>query len=356
VTNFAVIRVRKLKSESEINNTDAHNSRVSVVNHASQNPKLSQRLIGSNSPLFEKINHRINELSAKTRKDSVLSMEVLMSASPSYFRPNNPHAAGEFDHDKMKAWVRASVTYAKKKWGDNLLSADLHLDESTPHLHLIVTPISKKKRKKRSKQEFYEQYVLDANGMFGKKALSQMQTDYAEALNNLGIQRGLKGSPAQHQHVREFYKLVNESKKIETHYELPSPPLTNRTGWKKQQESEINRIISEKNAQIEYQKRNLNSLAKSTKLLAKFGGFKSVGRWFKRLSSLVKELATQRHENENLRREIDTLDTNFDKDVLQEVNSQIEQYKNAYAKKCKEVEVLRYHSERYPVPKGPSGP
>lgn len=235
-TEFAVLRVRKLKEQNLIRKTDAHNRRLSTVHHADNSGAKYKRVIGEERHLAKAIADRIAVTNCKTRSDSVLALEVLMSASPQYFRPDNPGAAGEYDRDRMTVWARASLKYAKEKWGENIICADLHLDESTPHIHLVVTPIATKQRKRRGKEEYYESCVLDANSMFGRKSLIQMQTEYAGALGPLGIRRGIRGSPAKHQQVKNFYRVVNESNNLSDNFELPAPPLTNRGEWQKNQQ------------------------------------------------------------------------------------------------------------------------
>lgn len=211
MSSFAVLRVRKLKEASVIEKADNHNRRKCKLSHTHPQIRRHKRLIGENQELGQLIDARIQGTNAKTRKDSVLAMEIVLSASPCFFRPDNPSVSGLYSREYMKAWATKSLEFARRTWGDNLICADLHLDESTPHFHLIVTPILEKKRKKRGKEDYYLNNVLDANSMFGPEALSRLQTEYGNELKPLGIKRGIKGSLAQHQPLSDFYKLVNES-------------------------------------------------------------------------------------------------------------------------------------------------
>jgi len=63
---------------------------------------------------------------------------IVLSTSPSYFRPGREHIGGAYEPDKVKAWAVASLAWAKRRCPDQLASAVLHLDEQTPHLHLLV--------------------------------------------------------------------------------------------------------------------------------------------------------------------------------------------------------------------------
>jgi hypothetical protein len=136
-------------------------------------------------------------LPEKRRKDAVLCMEGLLSASPEYFRPNNPSQAGVYDPKRTEAWVKASMAWLRKEFGDRLASAVLHLDEATPHIQVAIVPLDRTTGR------------LDAKTQFGRAELRRFQTDYAKALKPLGIRRGVEGSQAKHQDVQRYYGLVN---------------------------------------------------------------------------------------------------------------------------------------------------
>ncbi len=207
--NYAICRVGKLKSASKIRSVGNHNQRKMDVPNA--DPDRPQgRIYGSEKNLDQLVHERLEKTDCKTRKDSVLAMEIMLSASPSYFRPKNPLKWGTFEKEKLKSWVNTARDFLKEKYGDNLVAVDLHLDERTPHIHAIITPIEKKQRKKRGKDEYYEQNVLSAKTMFGKYQLRQLQTDYAKAVEPLGLVRGSPKSKSKHQTLKQYYgKLEN---------------------------------------------------------------------------------------------------------------------------------------------------
>jgi chromosome segregation ATPase len=94
-----------------------------------------------------------------------------------------------------------ALKWAYKEFGKkNVLSAELHLDETTPHLHMMVLPETPEGR-------------LSAKIVVGdRNRLSALQDSYAEALSPLGIDRGVKGSKAKHTSIRQYY---TETSKIE---------------------------------------------------------------------------------------------------------------------------------------------
>jgi len=98
-------------------------------------------------------------------------LTVVISASAGYFRPDDPDARGTFDPDRMEAWRDRSLAWLRAEFGPDLVYADLHLDEDTPHIHAVVAPTYSKKprkpgRKKRGETdaEFAERKAAAENG------------------------------------------------------------------------------------------------------------------------------------------------------------------------------------------------
>lgn len=80
-------------------------------------------------------------------------LQIVISGSPEYFRPDDPKAAGTWDDDRMEAWRVRSEAWLKAEFGDDLVHVALHLDEDTPHMHALVAPTYEKKARKPGKQK-----------------------------------------------------------------------------------------------------------------------------------------------------------------------------------------------------------
>ncbi|EIE48606.1 plasmid recombination protein [Citreicella sp. 357] len=80
-------------------------------------------------------------------------LRIVVSVSPSYFRPNEPDAVGTWDEDRLSAWKEAVMNQLRAEHGDDLVFAELHLDEDTPHIHAVVAPTYLKKARKPGKQK-----------------------------------------------------------------------------------------------------------------------------------------------------------------------------------------------------------
>ncbi len=215
---LAVLGVAKLHS-NQLKNADNHNRRVG--NHSHVDPErthLNKRLIGESKSLAELIDNRQAATQARKQSNSVVAVEILISVSPEYFRPDKPEKGGYWNHSFMEQWVLSAVKWLNQSFGKNLLCADLHLDEMTPHIHIMVAPIVEKEFKIRRTTEQIAKgeaaktrqgVSFCARDMFGPSQLMQLHDSYALALKPLGIERGKKGSATKHRHIRQYYQTVN---------------------------------------------------------------------------------------------------------------------------------------------------
>jgi hypothetical protein len=204
---LAILRVEKLKSFGSVGGSEAHTARLKDTPNADPT-KTNIRLIGNplDPLLSELVQAKIaSECKHKPRKDAVLCSEIFLSASPEYFRPDNPSKAGEWDDQLMWDFANASRQWLLDNYGDKCVRAELHLDEATPHIHAYVVPVNQKTKQLSHKAMF------GGNGNEGKQKLSKLQDSYALALAHLGIERGVKGSKATHTKVKEYYEAVNSN-------------------------------------------------------------------------------------------------------------------------------------------------
>ena len=98
---------------------------------------------------------------------------------------------------RLAAWAERSMTWLRERYGAaNVVAAVLHKDEQTPHIQALVVPINEQGR--------LSAYTYTG----GREKLARMQDSYAEAMRPLGLERGVKGSVAAHQTVKEFYAKI----------------------------------------------------------------------------------------------------------------------------------------------------
>lgn len=228
------MRFQKLKTAGQVAGVSNHNYRKK--NTLNANAKIANKaLVGSDNALND-LNQRYNTTRATKRKNGVLAYEFLLTASPIFFN----------DKSKLDKWTQKNIKWLESEFGkENLVNATLHLDERTPHIHAIVTPLKKNAKKK---------YTQSAKQFTGdKKKLSKLQDRYFESVKSLGLKRGIRGSTATHTYIDDFYNLVNEALNPNKDIEIPRleidfPPLFSLTQEKsekytKNQENIINNEV-----------------------------------------------------------------------------------------------------------------
>lgn len=181
---YAILRFAKLKTEAEVGGSGAHMMRTQPTPNA--NPGVSNRvLVGSTDPAKD-VDTRL-AAATQRRKNSVLAIEVLASASPEWFVDATKAQKAE--------WVRSTRSWIEGHFGkENVAHLQLHLDESTPHITGFIVPVDPD-----------SQRLNAARWLDGSAKLADMQTAYAKAVEPLGLVRGLEGSDATHTTIRQFY-------------------------------------------------------------------------------------------------------------------------------------------------------
>lgn len=71
-------------------------------------------------------------------------VQIVLSASPEFFRADN-QGPGEWDQSKLQEWRDSTMRWLREEYGDDLAHASLHLDEDTPHIHVLIVPTYTKK-------------------------------------------------------------------------------------------------------------------------------------------------------------------------------------------------------------------
>ena len=121
---------------------------------------------------------------------------------------------------KLDQWCADNLAWLNKTFGaDNVVSAVLHRDESTPHIHAAVVPIVtgerrkvKEKRipdkpgKKKYRKKSPDAVRLCNDDVMSRVKLKEYQDTYAEAMARYGLLRGIDGSVARHISTQEFYR------------------------------------------------------------------------------------------------------------------------------------------------------
>ncbi|MCT7953408.1 plasmid recombination protein [Ancylothrix sp. C2] len=193
-----ILRVKKFNSLQNLKTAASHDTRAFFTPNV--NPDRSVVILAGATHPDDVIKlTRLKIGSQKIRKNAVVGAEIILSASPEYFRPNDPSAYGKWDEEKLNLWEKASSQWLEQKLGDNILQTSLHLDEATPHIHCLWVPLNK--------QGKLSYWTTEFGGT--RDSLSKVQDSYAQALEPLGIERGIKGSKTTHTKIQQYYEAVN---------------------------------------------------------------------------------------------------------------------------------------------------
>ncbi|MDR1373191.1 MAG: plasmid recombination protein [Dysgonamonadaceae bacterium] len=161
----------------------------------------------------EAIRHRIESANIKRKisKNQVRALRIMLSGTPEDMQ--RVEASGKLDD-----WCKDNTDWLRETFGkDNLVSAVLHLDEKTPHIHATVVPIVSGERRKAkiAKQEDGKKKYRKKNpnavrlctdDIMARDKLKHYQDSYAQRMQKYGLQRGIEGSEAKHITTQQFYR------------------------------------------------------------------------------------------------------------------------------------------------------
>lgn len=139
----------------------------------------------------QEIKHRIQTAGCRVRKDSVKFVDTLVTVSPEFAKA---HEA------EMPEYFRRAFDFLKERVGEeNIISAVVHMDEKTPHMHLCFVPLTRDKR-------------LSAKEILGnKKSMIRWQDDFYVCMAERWpeLERGTPAVETKRRHLTpQWYKKV----------------------------------------------------------------------------------------------------------------------------------------------------
>ena len=201
---FAILRFAKYKGP-EISNIEAHNERTKE-NYAS-NPDvdtsrshLNFHLVTPQRKYRAEAEKQIAEAGCRTRSDSVRVVEALVTASPEFFKGKKK--------SEVKAYFQEALDFIQQHQNPRtIISAVVHMDEKTPHMHLSFVPLTADGR-------------LSAKEIVGnKKKLTQWQDRFWEHMVKKypDLERGESAGETGRDHIppRVFKQMARLTKQAE---------------------------------------------------------------------------------------------------------------------------------------------
>lgn len=162
------------------------------------------------------------------RKDATVYCECIISSDGAFFE--------NLTDDKQKEFFKSSLDYLKNRIGEEfIVSANVHLDETTPHMHVGFVPIIENS--------------LSAKKLIDRKFLREVQDQLPAYLKNIGfdIQRGIEGSKRKHKDIKEF------KKELDREVENKCKDINTMESHKNELESQIEQLEADLNKMtIEY--------------------------------------------------------------------------------------------------------
>ena len=192
---YAILRFAKHKGGAS-KALSAHHERTKEV-YAS-NPDIDKSLTVQNYHLVtphwsyeQEIRHRIRMAGCRVRKDSVKFVDTLVTVSPGFAKAHEV---------EMPEYFNRAFDFLKERVGEeNIISAVVHMDEKTPHLHLCFVPLTKDGR-------------LSAKEILGnKKNMIRWQDDFYACMAERWpeLERGTPAVETKRKHLTpQWYKKV----------------------------------------------------------------------------------------------------------------------------------------------------
>ena len=152
---------------------------------------------------YRSIQSRIEQAGCRTRKDSTRFVDTLVTASPEFFKDKSPKEIASF-------FQRAADFLIKRVGRENIVSAVVHMDEKTPHMHLTFVPLTRDNR-------------LSAKEILGNRGkLTKWQDDFFAYMVERypDLERGESASKTGRQHIttrlyKQAVSLSKQARKIE---------------------------------------------------------------------------------------------------------------------------------------------
>ena len=139
--------------------------------------------------------HRVG--SRKVRRDAVVLDEWIVGSDHGYFAEKSP--------EEVRKYFSDAIGYFAQKFGrENILYGNVHLDESTPHMHMGIVPITK-------------DHKLSSKRVFNRNTLREIQTEFPKYMQEHGheVVRGSEKSQRKKLSVAEYKHAKEEQKEIE---------------------------------------------------------------------------------------------------------------------------------------------
>ncbi|WP_294599250.1 MobV family relaxase [uncultured Phocaeicola sp.] len=327
------IQINKAKGSADTGASD-HIERKSIPKNAdSARTHLNRELVefpDGVSDRTEAISHRIRTAGIKRKitPDQVRAIRIVLSGT-------HEDMTRIQDGGRLDEWCDDNLQWLHRTFGkENTVSAVLHMDEHTPHIHATVVPIVTGKRRKANKEQEDGKCLcrkkantvrLCADDVLTRDKLVAYHDSYAKAMEKYGLQRGVRGSEARHTTTAQYYRdLKRKTGELEANM---------RQLQTEQQQAE--QQLDEVRQEVKSEKLELAKTEAKAAFVAKVGSLFGGGK--------LKEFE---HRNEDLQKRIQELEEEAIQREEQH-SKQIQEMKNAYERQYRKLSEFTDFVKRY---------
>ena len=216
---YISIQINKAKGSADTGASDHIERKTTPKNADPTRTHLNRELVqfpDGVADRTEAISHRIRTagIRRKITPDQVRAIRIVLSGT-------HEDIVRVQDEGRLDEWCDDNLQWLHCTFGkENTVSAVLHMDEHTPHIHATVVPIvTGERRKARKKQTRKKQTEgkrtyrkkadavrLCADDLLTRERLAAYHDSYAAAMSKYGLQRGIRGSEARHTTTAQYYR------------------------------------------------------------------------------------------------------------------------------------------------------
>lgn len=299
---YISIQINKAKGSADMGASDHIERKTMPKNADPTRTHLNRELVefpDGVADRTEAISHRIHTagIRRKITPDQVRAIRIVLSGT-------HEDMVRVQDEGRLDEWCADNLQWLHRTFGkENTVSAVLHMDEHTPHIHATVVPIvTGERRKARKKQaegkRTYRKKTnavrLCADDLLTRERMVAYHDSYAKAMAKYGLQRGIRGSEARHTTTAQYYRdLKRQTGELEANVQQLQT-----------EQRQAERQLDEVRKEIKSEKLEAAKTEAKTALVAKVGSLLGSNKLKEEREGLQQRLSVLEKQNEELMQHI----------------------------------------------------
>jgi len=299
---YISIQINKAKGSADTGASDHIERKTMPKNADPTRTHLNRELVefpDGVADRTEAISHRIHTagIRQKITPDQVRAIRIVLSGT-------HEDMVRVQDEGRLDEWCADNLQWLHRTFGkENTVSAVLHMDEHTPHIHATVVPIvTGERRKARKKQaegkRTYRKKTnavrLCADDLLTRERMVAYHDSYAKAMAKYGLQRGIRGSEARHTTTAQYYRdLKRQTGELEANVQQLQT-----------EQRQAERQLDEVRKEIKSEKLEAAKTEAKTALVAKVGSLLGSNKLKEEREGLQQRLSVLEKQNEELMQHI----------------------------------------------------